>query len=462
MKIFKHAILTLATTLITLNVFGQANPFINVLPSNSGIVAVGCTIDIIVTVGNTGPGVVPQAKLRPVTQVPTSVTFLPTAQQTGLPTGWTILSNSGSQLRVCNSTDPIPAATSRIIVLKAIGVAVTAPQTFSGNINFGNGTTCGAGTAVTGDLTTDNSALSTVEVVAAPTLTINSSLTPFTATQGNPSAEQSFSLTGSDITEDVIVTAPTGFEVSNTSGTGFASTAIVTPTLGVLSSYPVYIRLAASATLGAVSGNVVNASSTPTCVTPQSIAVSGQVNAPPLSVTLINFSAKTDNCEAQLNWTTSSETNCEKFEIEKAETTSGEWKTIGSVIANGNSSTSATYNYTDENIFANTNVMYRLKIIDKDASFTYSQVLNTSINCDAQNLVVFPNPVANGKLTASLNGAEKVEANLTSVTGQQIKKVVLKKGANDVDVSELSNGVYFLNATFVGGISQNVKVSIQK
>ena len=135
MKFFKQVVFTIATTLITLNVFGQANPFINVLPSNSGIVAVGATIDIVVTIGNTGPiSTIPQAKLRPIIQVPTSVTFLPNAQQTGLPTGWTILSNSGSQLRLCNSSDPIPVNTSRIIILKVQGVTVTPPQTFSGNI----------------------------------------------------------------------------------------------------------------------------------------------------------------------------------------------------------------------------------------------------------------------------------------------------------------------------------------
>jgi hypothetical protein len=147
--------------------YGQANPFINVLPSNSGIVSVGATIDVIVTIGNTGPvSTVPQAKLRPIIQIPASVVFLPTAQQLGLPAGWTILSNSGTQIRICNSTDPIAVNTSRTIILKAQGVTVSAPQTFSGNINFGNGTTCAAGTSVAGDLTTDNSALSTIEVVA--------------------------------------------------------------------------------------------------------------------------------------------------------------------------------------------------------------------------------------------------------------------------------------------------------
>jgi hypothetical protein len=341
----------IGTVYISSKSFGQANPFINVLPSNSGIVSVGATIDIEVTIGNTGPvSVVPQAKLRPLIQVPPSVTFLPNAQQTGLPSGWTILSNSGSQLRVCNSTDPIPINTSRTIILKVQGVTVTPPQTFSGNINFGNGTTCAAGPTVSGDLTTDNSALSTIEVIA---------------------------------------------------GT--------------------------------------------------------------LPLILNNFSVKSDNCIAHLNWSTSSETNSGKFEIEKSETNTAKWETIGSVRAQGNSSTNSTYYFKDDNIFVNNKVvLYRLKMIDIDGSFTYSPVLNALLNCEEQNLSVFPNPVTNGNFSVSLNSAEKLEANLTSTTGQLIKKITLENGINNIDVSELSNGVYILSTKFSNGINQNVKVNIHK
>lgn len=352
MKFFKQLLFTLATTFITLNVFGQANPFINVLPSNAGIVPVGATIDIIVTIGNTGPiSTIPQAKLRPIIQVPTSVTFLPNAQQTGLPVGWTILSNTGSQLRVCNSSDPIPVNTSRIIILKVQGVTVSAPQTFSGNINFGNGTNCAAGPTVTGDLTTDNSALSTVEVIA-----------------------------------------------------GF-----------------------------------------------------------PLLSHLNNFTVKTENCVAHLNWSTSSETTSEKFEVEKYETTPAKWTTIGSVLAHGNTSTNTSYYFKDDNPSINNKlVMYRLKMIDLDGSFMYSQVLNAPIQCDEQNLLVFPNPVTNGILHVSLTSTTDVEANLTSVTGQQIKKISLRNGINNIDLSELSNGVYILSTKLNHGSNENVKITIQK
>lgn len=200
---------------------GQANPFINVLPSNGGIVATGGVIDIVVTIGNTGPNsTIPKAKLRPIIQVPASVTFLPDAQQIGLPAGWSILSNSGSQLRVCNTTDSIPINTTRIITLKVQGVTVAPPQTFSGNINFGNGTTCGAGPSVNGDVIADNSALSTIEVLpgcnlgvtaTAGTIICHGDSTNITCSVTNPSGPVEYNISGNaNYQLSNIFTAPAG------------------------------------------------------------------------------------------------------------------------------------------------------------------------------------------------------------------------------------------------------------
>lgn len=208
MKIFKQLLILFSIFCFAkFNTFGQANPFINVLPSNSGVVATGGTIDIVVTIGNTGPvSTIPKAKLRPIIQVPSIAQFLPNAQQTGLPSGWTILSNTGTQLRLCNSNDSIPVNTSRIITLKVQGVTASPPLTFSGNINFGNGTTCAAGPSVSGDNITDNSALSTIEVVpgcnlgvtaTASTIVCNGDSATVTCNVTNASGPVEYNISGS-------------------------------------------------------------------------------------------------------------------------------------------------------------------------------------------------------------------------------------------------------------------------
>jgi hypothetical protein len=210
MKISKHLLILLSIICLSkFNTFGQANPFINVLTSNSGIVTTGGIIDIEVTIGNTGPSAtIAQAKLRPIIQVPASVTFLPDAQQTGLPAGWSIVSNTGSQLRLCNSTDPIPVNTSRIIILKVQGGPnVTPPQPLIGNMGFGNGnsSTCGNGPSVSGDQITDNTASSTIEVkpgcslkvtATAGTIICNGDSTNITCSVTNATGAVEYNISG--------------------------------------------------------------------------------------------------------------------------------------------------------------------------------------------------------------------------------------------------------------------------
>ncbi len=159
------------------NASGQANPSIAVQPSNAGIVTVGGTNDLIITIANTGTASIAVAKLRPIITVPSSVAFLASGLQTGLPAGWTIQTNSPTQLRVCNTTDVIGGSESRTIILKVQGVTIASAQTFTGQINFGNGTTCAAGTQVTGNATADDFATSTIEVTAAAACSITASAT---------------------------------------------------------------------------------------------------------------------------------------------------------------------------------------------------------------------------------------------------------------------------------------------
>ena len=207
MKLKKIVSIFLLVALATTKIFSQANPSIAVAPSNSGQVAVGATNDLTIAVGNTGAGTIAVSKLRPIVTIPASVTFLANAFQTGLPAGWTILSNTGSQLRLCNSGFIVPGASSTSIILKVQGVTITAPQTFSGQINFGNGTTCAAGPSVAGNNTADDFATSTIEVIAAAPCTIavsasagtvacNGGTTTLTATATGAAGTVEYSLNG--------------------------------------------------------------------------------------------------------------------------------------------------------------------------------------------------------------------------------------------------------------------------
>ena len=92
----------------------------------------------------------------------------------------------------------------------------------------------------------------------APGITLTGPLVAFSTCEGTPSAEQSFTISGVDLTTDVLVTPPSGFEVSLTSGGPFTPTIQLTPTGGAVSA-TVYIRLSGALPVGP--GTTITASS---------------------------------------------------------------------------------------------------------------------------------------------------------------------------------------------------------
>ncbi|TAG97791.1 MAG: VCBS repeat-containing protein [Sphingobacteriales bacterium] len=117
--------------------------------------------------------------------------------------------------------------------------------------------------------------------VVNSTITTIGTLTPFTSCAGTASSEQSFTVSGSGLTANLTVTAPTGFEVSLLSGSGFGSSVSIMPTDGTVSSTTIRVRMAATAT-GTPSVNIACASMG---ATTKNVAASGTVNAATRNVT---------------------------------------------------------------------------------------------------------------------------------------------------------------------------------
>jgi uncharacterized repeat protein (TIGR02543 family) len=108
-------------------------------------------------------------------------------------------------------------------------------------------------------------------VETGPVITTSGTLTAFSAPIGTPSAEQSYSVAGTNLTANIVITAPTDFEISTTSGSGFTSTLTLTQTGGTVASTPIYVRFNRS-TAGTSSGNITHTS---TGATTKNVAVSG-------------------------------------------------------------------------------------------------------------------------------------------------------------------------------------------
>ncbi len=112
----------------------------------------------------------------------------------------------------------------------------------------------------------------------APNIIITGTpLTAFASCAGTPSAEQNFTVSGSSLTTNIDITAPAMFEISLTSGIGFAGNLSLTPASGTVNTTTIYVRMTAAAT-GTPSGNITVAT---TGVPTINIAVSGTVGNPP-------------------------------------------------------------------------------------------------------------------------------------------------------------------------------------
>ncbi|MEN9522035.1 MAG: hypothetical protein RL065_412, partial [Bacteroidota bacterium] len=176
-----------------------------------------------------------------------------------------------------------------------------------------------------------------------------------------------------------------------------------------------------------------------------------------LPVELTEFNAALKNNNAELKWITASERNCDKYEIERS-TDGIIFEKAGEVKAAGNSNSLVNYNFTDKNVNElNAKVIYyRLRQVDVDGTFAYSQIKSVSFNKSftAMNIdAVYPNPFIE---SIKVKIAMQLDANLTYQVVDSKGSVIISntiaitKGESTLTISglsELSQGIYLLRMT---------------
>ena len=113
----------------------------------------------------------------------------------------------------------------------------------------------------------------TICLATPPEIATSGTLTSFSSCSGTVSSEKSFSITGYGLLANITLTAPTGFELSTTSGGTFTSPITLTQSGGGVSATTIYVRMKSNAT-GSPSGDISCAS---TSATTQTVAASGLV-----------------------------------------------------------------------------------------------------------------------------------------------------------------------------------------
>ncbi|MDQ8052260.1 MAG: putative Ig domain-containing protein, partial [Pedobacter sp.] len=94
----------------------------------------------------------------------------------------------------------------------------------------------------------------TINDVQEAVITVGGTLSNFAAIQGSASAAQSFTVAGTGLTEGILVTSPSGYEVSKDNST--FSTTVTVGSAGTVATTTIYVRLSAAATIGSYNGNI--------------------------------------------------------------------------------------------------------------------------------------------------------------------------------------------------------------
>ncbi len=174
---------------------------------------------------------------------------------------------------------------------------------------------------------------------------------------------------------------------------------------------------------------------------------------PGVPVELALFKAEVKNNSVALNWKTATETNNFGFDIERrnSETNNQQnnWERMGFAKGNGTTTEESNYSFVDKDIKSGS-YEYRLKQIDLDGSFEYSETVNVQVLSPTEFSLSqnFPNPFnPSTTIKFSVPAAGKVTLEVFNVIGEKVALLVdeVKESGNydvNFDASQLSSGTY--------------------
>ncbi len=188
----------------------------------------------------------------------------------------------------------------------------------------------------------------------------------------------------------------------------------------------------------------------------------------PVPVELTSFTASASTGLVELSWITATETNNQGFEVQRSN--GSNFETIAFINGHGTTTEPQAYSYSDRSVNVGL-YNYRLKQIDFDGTFEYSNVIEADVPAPVEFALDqnYPNPFnPNTQIAFRLAVDSKVSLKVFDILGQEVATLAntnFVAGAHTVnfDASALNSGVYLyrLEATGIDGANfVNVKKMI--
>jgi len=156
----------------------------------------------------------------------------------------------------------------------------------------------------------------------------------------------------------------------------------------------------------------------------------------PLPVELTAFSGKVTKAGNALNWSTASELNNSYFEVQRSKA-GKTWQAIGKVQGAGTTLEAQTYAFVDDNPLPGANY-YRLKQVDVDGAFDYSDVIQ--LVAKTTSVQIFPNPVGEVLNYQFADTPEVERVQLFDANGKLVRETTAVTG--QLSMTDLPQGVY--------------------
>lgn len=183
----------------------------------------------------------------------------------------------------------------------------------------------------------------------------------------------------------------------------------------------------------------------------------------PVPVELTSFAASYNNNQVMLEWSTSSELNNQGFDIERASSLTSSiegWNKIGFVSGNATTTETNFYRFVDNSISLN-KYYYRLKQVDFDGTFEYSNVVEVDINTVTEFSLSqnYPNPFnPSTKISFTVPQTSNVKLSVFNMLGEKVAELINEiKSAGTYDVnfdgSRLTSGMYLYRLEAGGYVS---------
>lgn len=179
-----------------------------------------------------------------------------------------------------------------------------------------------------------------------------------------------------------------------------------------------------------------------------------RILAVPLPVKLISFDGKVNNCGATLSWQTATEQSSDRYEVEHS--IDGKRFALAGTVKSANRSTGSSYAFTYPDMNEGTH-QFRLKIVDINGSFTYSNVISLHSDCSSSAVSVWPNPAGAVVNVNGLQGNSQVQ--LLNIEGQLLKEVHTASASVGIDMANFASGVYVIRVKDGNGKITNVLVT---